>query len=80
MDAGVGEGKTSPTKVVEKAVGDGKILEVVQFGMKSLWVEHFSMETPAAVVVRDDKFKGLPPSGLTFMVSRTCLFFRLIFI
>ena len=49
---------------------DGEILEVVRFGMKSRWVEHFSMETPAAIVVRDDKFKGLPPSGFTFMVSR----------
>ena len=53
---------------------DGEILEVVRFGMKSRWVEHFSMETPAAIVVRDDKFKGLPATGFTFMVS---LFFLL---
>ena len=59
---------------------DGEILEVVRFGIKSRWVEHFSMETHAAVVVRDDKFKGLPPSGFTFMVSCTCLFICLIFI
>ena len=59
---------------------DGEILEVVRFGIKSRWVEHFSMETPAAVVVRDDKFKGLPPSGFTFMVSCTCIFICLIFI
>ena len=49
---------------------DGEILEVVRFGMKSRWLEHFSMETPAAIVVRDDKFKGLPGTGFTFMVSR----------
>ena len=48
---------------------DGDILEVVRFGMKSRWVEHFSMERSAAVVVRDDKFKGLPATGFTFMVS-----------
>ena len=59
---------------------DGEILEVVRFGIKSRWVEHFSMETHAAVVVRDDKFKGLPPSGFIFMVSCTCLFICLIFI
>ena len=50
---------------------DGEILEVVRFGMKSRWVEHFSMETPAAIVVRDHKFKGLPATGFTFMVSFT---------
>ena len=49
---------------------DGEILEVVRFGMKSRWLEHFSMETPAAIVVRDDRFKGLPATGFTFMVSR----------
>ena len=51
---------------------DGEILEVVRFGMKSRWVEHFSMEMPAAIVVRDDKFKGLPATGFTFMVSGFC--------
>ena len=49
---------------------DGEILEVVRFGIKSRWVEHFSMEAPAAIVVRDDKFKGLPATGFTFLVSR----------
>ena len=29
------------------------------FGWNLAWVEHFSMETPAAIVVRVDKFKGL---------------------
>jgi hypothetical protein len=28
------------------------------------------METPAAIVVRDNKFKGLLPTGFTVMVSR----------
>ena len=54
---------------------DGEILEVVRLGMKSRWVEHFSMETPAAIVVRDDRFKGLPATGLTFMVSSISLYF-----
>ena len=34
---------------------DGEILDVVRFGMKSRWVEHFSMEAPAAIVVRVNK-------------------------
>ena len=70
---------TSTEEVVETAVVlkevdgksdevlDGKILEVVRFGMKSRWVERFSMETPAAIIVRDDKFKELPATGFTFM-------------
>ena len=49
---------------------DEEISEVVWFGMKSHWVEHFSMATPAAIVERDDKFKGLPATGFTFMVGR----------
>ena len=51
---------------------DGVILGVIRFWMKSRWVEHFSMETPAAIVVRDDKFKGLhdlPSLGLTVKVN-----------
>ena len=46
---------------------DGRILEVVRFKMESRWVERFSMETPAAIIVRDDKFKELPATGFTFM-------------
>ena len=42
----------------------------MRFGMKFRWVEHFSIETPAAIVVRGDKFKGLPATGFTFVVSR----------
>jgi len=57
------------TDVKGDGVLDGEILDVVRFGMKSRWVEHFSMETPAAIVVRDDKFKGLPTTGFTYMVS-----------
>ena len=58
---------------------DGEILEVVgRFGMKSRCVvEHLSMEAPAAIVVRNDKFERLPPTGFAFMVS--CPFFYLLF-
>ena len=43
-------------------------------GMKSRWLQHFSMEPPAALVVRGDKFKGLPAGGLTAMVRTFLLF------
>ena len=46
---------------------DRRILEVVRFRMKSRWVERFSMEMPAAIIVRDDKFKGPLATGFTFM-------------
>lgn len=59
---------------------DGEILEVVRFGMKSRWVEHFSMEMPTPIVVRDDKFKGLPATGFTFMVSSIFVLFCLMLI
>lgn len=57
-----------------------KILEVVRFGMKSRWVEHFSTETPAAIVAREDEFKGcyLLATRFTFMVDRIFLSFFLI--
>ena len=56
---------------------DGEILDVIRFGMKSRWLQHFSMESSAALVVSDDKFKGLPAGGLTVMV-RTFLFCSII--
>lgn len=50
------------------------ILEVVLLGMKFRWKEYFLMEMPAPIVVRDDKFKVLQPSGFTLMVSAFLLF------
>ncbi|PPQ94175.1 hypothetical protein CVT25_003811 [Psilocybe cyanescens] len=50
---------------------DPEILDVVRFGMKSRWVEHFSMEGAAAVVLGDsdtNKWKTLPKEGLTFLL------------
>ncbi|KAG6865427.1 hypothetical protein C0991_002665 [Blastosporella zonata] len=47
---------------------DTEILDVVRFGIKSRWLEHFSMESPAALVLREDNFRGLPSAGFTFMI------------
>ncbi|KAH9476097.1 Beige protein-like protein 1 [Psilocybe cubensis] len=50
---------------------DPEILDVARFGMKSRWVEHFSMEGPAAVVLGDsdtNKWRTLPKDGLSFLI------------
>jgi len=50
---------------------DGEILDVIRFGMKSRWLQHFSTESSVALVMSDDKFKGLPAGG--FMVVVVCM-------
>ena len=75
VETAVGDGQANFQKAVvlkevdgkSDEVLDGRILEVVRFGMKPRWVERFSMETPAAIIVRDDKFKEPPATGFTFM-------------
>ncbi len=48
---------------------DPEILEILRFGMKSRWVEHFSLEGRASIVVSDEhKWKHLPKEGLSFFV------------
>lgn len=47
---------------------DTEILDIIRFGMKSRWLEHFSMESPAALLLTEDNVKGLPAGGFTFMV------------
>ncbi|KAJ2916640.1 hypothetical protein MD484_g3777, partial [Candolleomyces efflorescens] len=46
---------------------DPEMLDLVRFGMKSRWSEHFSLESPAALVAHDEASKGLPHTGFTFM-------------
>ncbi|KAF5339895.1 hypothetical protein D9611_009101 [Ephemerocybe angulata] len=47
---------------------DPDMLDLVRFGMKSRWSDHFSMESPAALIAHDESSKGLPLSGFTFMM------------
>ncbi|KAG6816009.1 hypothetical protein H0H87_009501 [Tephrocybe sp. NHM501043] len=47
---------------------DTEILDVIRFGIKSRWLEHFSLESPAALVLQENNFRGLPVSGFTFMI------------
>lgn len=59
--------------ILQKTIKDDKtldteILDVVRFGIKSRWLEHFSMESPAALVLQEENVRGLPSSGFTFMV------------
>lgn len=52
---------------------DPDILDVIRYGMKSRWVEHFSMEEAAAISLQginvDSRWKTLPKDGMTFLVS-----------
>ncbi|KAF8885379.1 hypothetical protein CPB84DRAFT_1837906 [Gymnopilus junonius] len=59
---------------------DPEILDVIRFGMKSRWVEHFSLEGPRAGLVLGDpeldpegngsglKWKALPKDGFSFLM------------
>ena len=48
---------------------DAEILEVVRSGMKTRWVEHFSFEGNASVVVSNEyKWKTLPKEGISLLV------------
>ncbi|KAG5335279.1 hypothetical protein C0989_001571 [Termitomyces sp. Mn162] len=47
---------------------DTEILDVVRFGIKSRWLEHFSMESPAALALEEENVRGLSSSGFTFMI------------
>jgi len=56
------------TDGVEKV--DAEILEVIRLGMRSRWVEHFSLEGRAAIHISDEnKWRTLPKEGLSFMVG-----------
>lgn len=48
---------------------DPEMLDLIRYGMKSRWVDHFSMESSSALVVSDEDNRGLPASGITFMVG-----------
>ncbi|KAF7329558.1 hypothetical protein MKEN_00218700 [Mycena kentingensis (nom. inval.)] len=47
---------------------DAELLEVIRYGMKSRWLEHFSMESPASLALTEENVKGLPVAGFTFMI------------
>lgn len=69
MGATTAEART----IFQKAVKDDDtldtdILEVIKYGMRSRWLEHISMESPAALILSDDGVKGMPNTGFTFMV------------
>ncbi|KAJ7856539.1 beach-domain-containing protein [Mycena leptocephala] len=47
---------------------DAELLEVIRYAMKSRWLEHFSMESPASLTLTEEGVKGLPLQGFTFMM------------
>ena len=47
---------------------DTEVLDLIRFGMKSRWLEHLSLESPATLSLNNESFRGLPHNGFTFMV------------
>jgi len=57
--------------VTEDDTLDTEILEIVRGGIKSRWMEHFSMESRAALTLTQENIKGMPQTGFTYMVSKS---------
>ncbi|KAJ3575407.1 hypothetical protein NP233_g1115 [Leucocoprinus birnbaumii] len=58
--------------ILHRTVQDGDVLDtemldLIRYGMKSRWVDHFSMESAACIKMSDLESKFLPGSGITFM-------------
>lgn len=71
----MGTSTTEARKIFQAAVISGDkerldpdILDIIRFGMRSRWVEHFSLEGNGAVVVSDEKWTSLPKEGMSFMM------------
>ena len=47
---------------------DMEIMELIRGAMKSRWLDHLSLESPATLSLTQDGMKGLPVTGFTFMV------------
>ncbi|KAJ7337518.1 beach-domain-containing protein [Mycena albidolilacea] len=56
------------TVVKEDETLDAELLEVIRYAMKSRWLEHISMESPASLTLTEENVKGLPILGFTFMM------------
>lgn len=53
---------------------DTDILEIIRTGMKARWPEHFSMESPATLVLKEEGIRGMPMTGFTYMVRNNTLY------
>jgi hypothetical protein len=47
---------------------DTDVLEIIRAGMKARWPEHFSMESSAALILKEEGIRGMPMTGFTYMV------------
>jgi hypothetical protein len=60
------------TTTTVEPVNDGKLdmelLDLLKVGMKSRWMDHFSLEGCSSLALREEGMKGLPFAGFTFMV------------
>ena len=54
--------------VTEEGALDLETLEVIRAAMKSRWLEHFSLESPASMIMVHEGARGVPSTGFTFAV------------
>ena len=78
MGAGTREARNLFEAVVFEEKLDPEILDVIWFGAKSCWAEHFSTESSAALVLRSDR-RTLPKDGVSFSVRRSIFHFLSLF-
>lgn len=47
---------------------DAEVLDIIRAGMKSRWLEHLSLESPASLAMTQEAVKGLPATGFSLTV------------
>jgi len=75
MGASTREARTLFESAVHDEKLDPEILDIIRFGMKSRWVEHFSMEGSAVLDLQSDA-KTLPKDGVSFSVGHFYVYFQ----
>ncbi|KAH8809671.1 beach-domain-containing protein [Flagelloscypha sp. PMI_526] len=68
----MGAVSTHARPIIQKSLKDDgtldlEVLDLVRYGMRSRWLDHFSMEPSATLIATQEKVKGLPATGLSFM-------------
>ncbi|KAF8621252.1 hypothetical protein AX15_007913 [Amanita polypyramis BW_CC] len=47
---------------------DMELLDLLKAGMRSRWMDHFSLEGGSSLMFREETMRGLPSAGFTFMM------------
>ena len=62
------ESALTTTTAIEPGKLDMELLDLLKVGMKSRWMDHFSLEGCSSLAFREEGMRGLPSAGFTFMV------------